>query len=146
MLFTTQFLLAVLGTAVAGYIANILWFSPTLFGNPYNKALGKTVGSFSANKKEKLRIRLYGFLNTAAMAFPLCGIIELIDVTTLLGYLQVAFFICFSFVITTKFNDLIYASHEPHWSRQPQILFLINSGYYVLSFGVMAFAFWVLRP
>lgn len=145
-MFTTQFLLSVLGAAAAGHIAGMLWFSPVLFLNPWKKALGKTDADMASNKKEMPRIALYGFLNTFAMAFALGGITELLTPTSLLQYLQIAFFICFSFVITTKFNDLIYTSKEPHWSRQPQILFLINVGYYVLSFTAMALVFWLLIP
>lgn len=145
-MFPTQFFISVLVATLAGYTAGMLWFSARLFMNPWLKALGKTEADLSANKKEVPRIMLYGFLNTAATAFALGVILELVTTPTLLAYLQVAFFVCFSFVVTTKFNDLIYASREPHWSRQPQILFLVNVGYYIFSFTAMALAFWMVRP
>lgn len=144
-MFTTQFLFSVLSAAVAGYVVGLLWFSPTLFLNPWKKTLGKTGQGMGIDKKEMPRIALYGFLNIAAVAFTLGIIIILSSITTLLEYLQISLLVCFSFVITTKFNDLLYASNEPHWSRQPQILFLVNAGYYVLLFSVMALVFWVLR-
>ena len=139
-------MLAVLGSAVAGYIVGMLWFSPILFLNPWMKVVGKKEGAPETAKKEMPRIMVYGFFNTAAVAFALCGIIELIDVSTLVGYLQVALFLCFSFVITTKFNDMLYTPNTPHWSREPQLLFLINAGYYILAFTAMATTFWFLRP
>lgn len=144
-MFSTQFLLSVLGATVLGYIAGAIWFSPTLFLIPWKKALGKTDTEFPANKKGMLRIVLYGFLNTGAMALALGVMLEVTFATTLLEHLQMAFFLCFSFIVTAKFNDLIYTSSAPHWSRQPQILFLVNVGYYVFSFTAMAFAFWMLR-
>ena len=144
-MFSTQFMLSFLVATLAGYTAGMLWFSARLFMNPWLKALGKTKDDLSSNKKEVPRIMAYGFINTAAMAYALGAILWLVPSPTLITYIQVALFLCFSFIITTKFNDLIYASHEPHWSKKPQILFLVNSGYYIFSFSAMALAFWFTK-
>ena len=144
-MFSTQFMLSVLVATLAGYTAGMLWFSARLFMNPWLKALGKTKNNLVTNKKEVPKIMVYGFINTAATAYALGVILWFIPAPTLLIYLQITLFLCFSFIVTTKFNDLIYSSNEPHWSKQPQVLFLVNSGYYVFSFSAMALAFWFMR-
>ncbi|MDO8604492.1 MAG: DUF1761 domain-containing protein [bacterium] len=144
-MFTTQFFLSVLGATVAGYAVGAIWYSPLLFMNAYLKVLGKDTTDHEANKKEFARVMIYGFLNTGATAFALAVILMLLSPSTFLGYFYIVLFICFSFVVTTKFSDLIYASAGHHWERSAQILFLINSGYYIFSFGAMTVAFWFLR-
>ena len=144
-MFTTQFILSIGAATIAGYAVGALWYSPFLFLKPWRKALGKTDVDLESNKKEMPRIMVYGFLNTIATAFALGIILEIIGVRTLVEYLYVALFVCFSFIVTTKFNDLIYESREPHWSKEPQILFLISIGYYIALFLAMALAFWSLR-
>ena len=138
-MFDTHFFFIVLSAAVAGYIVGGIWFSPLLFMKPWMYALGKTE---KATMAQMPRVMTYGFINTLGIAFALAVLIELTSVVTLGQYFQVVFFALFAFVATTKFNDLIYASHEPHWARKPQILFLVNLGYYIFSYSIMTLVLW----
>lgn len=141
-MFTTHFLLLVLGAGVTGYVAGAIWFSPALFMKPWREALGKTDSEI---KSVMPRVMLYGFINTLATAFALAVLIELTGVETLVQYFQIVFFALFAFVATTKFNDLIYSSREPHWSRKPQILFLVNLGYYIFSYSFITLVLWFAK-
>lgn len=144
-MFDTHFLFMVGGAGILGYLSGMVWFSPQLFMRPWTRALGKTEADVAAGKKELPRTMIYGFLNTLATAFALAVLIELTGVATLTQYFQIVFFALFAFIATTKFNDLIYASSEPAWSRNPQTLFLINLGYYILSFSVMTLVLWFAK-
>lgn len=141
-MFDNHFLTIILCAGVAAYIVGALWFSPVLFMKPWREALGKTDADIKVSMP---RVMLYGFINTLATAFALAVLIELTEVATLTQYFQVVFFALFAFVATTKFNDLIYSSQEPHWSRKPQILFLINLGYYISSYSAVALVLWLGR-
>jgi hypothetical protein len=138
-MFDAHFFIIVLSAAVAGYAAGSIWFSPLLFMKSWMYALGKTK---EATVEQMPRVMTYGFINTLGIAFALAVLIELTGVATLAQYFQIVFFILFAFIATTKFNDLIYASHEPHWTRKPQILFLVNLGYYIFSYSIMTLVLW----
>lgn len=144
-MFDTHFFVVVGSAGVLGYLVGMVWFSPQLFMRPWIRALKRTDAEIAAGKKELPRTMIYGFLNTLATAFALAVLVELTGVETLAQYFQIVFFALFAFVATTKFNDLIYASSEPAWSRNPQILFLINVGYYIASFSAMTLVLWFAK-
>lgn len=128
----------IFAAATASYIVGILWYSPILFMKPWMRGIGKTEADLFAHKNERTKIMVYSFFISFATAFGLSTFFTLLGVHSVLTGLQVALLIAFSFIITTKFADLLYASREPHWSRTPQELFLVESGYTVASFLTMA--------
>lgn len=137
MLTLTQFL-HILIAGFAGYIVGILWYSPTLFGKPWMRGVHKTEADLLAQKNEMPRIMIYSFFVSFATAFGLSAILTILDVHKVLQSLQIALLITFSFVITTKFSDMLHISREPHWSRVPQQLFLTEAGYAVASISAIA--------
>lgn len=128
----------ILAAALAGYIVGGLWYSPKLFMKPWMRGVGKTDADLLARKSEMPRIMVYSFFVSFATAFGLSTFLGLLGVHTILNALQVALLIAFSFVITAKFADMLYVSREPHWSRVPQQLFLVEAGYTVVSLSAMA--------
>ncbi|KKW06568.1 MAG: hypothetical protein UY42_C0030G0006 [Parcubacteria group bacterium GW2011_GWA2_49_16] len=137
MLTFTQ-LLPILAAAIAGYAVAALWYSPALFMKPWMRGVHKTEANLLANKKEMSRIMVYSFFVSFATAFGLSTFLALLDIHTVIESLQIAILIAFAFVITAKFSDMLYISREPHWSRVPQQLFLIEAGYAVASLSAMA--------
>lgn len=136
---------SVLVATLAAYFLGWLWYSKILFQKPWMESLGKTDADWDDRaKKEMPRTMLYGFLVTMVMAYGIAVFLEIIAPETLVGAIQVGLLLCFSFVVTTKFMDLIYESKEPHWSRKPQQLFLISVGYQIVSFLIMTVIIWYM--
>jgi phosphatidylglycerophosphate synthase len=104
--------------------------------------LGKTKEKMAEAKSDMMRVMAYGFLVTVITAYGIAVFLALTEPQTLMGALQIGILLCFSFVVTTKFTELIYESNEPHWSRKPQELFFISAGYQVGSFMIMTAVIW----
>ena len=134
---------AVLVAAVAAYLVGWAWYSPILWQKPWMAARGDTGENWnSEGKKEMPKIMLYGFVNTLLMSFVIAVFLALTGVASLMQALQVALLMCFGFVVTVKFNDLLYTAHPPHWGRRAQMLFLIDAGYQIVLFAVVAAVIW----
>jgi hypothetical protein len=136
---------AVLVAAIAAYLVGWAWYSPILWQKPWMAARGATAEDSKAGMKEMPKVMFYGFLNTLAEVFAIAVFLALIGPTTLVGSLQVALLLCFGFVVTVKFNDLLYTAHPPHWGRRAQMLFLIDAGYQVALFVVAAAIIWYMH-
>lgn len=133
---------SVLVASVAIFLFGWLWYSPWLFAKPWMDAVGKTKESMMANRKEMPKVMAFGFLTGLITTYSLAVILGVIEPESLPKALQISIFLCFSFIITTKFTELIYESKEPHWSKRPQMLFLISSGYHLGSFIIATIIIW----
>lgn len=134
---------AVLVAAVAAYLVGWAWYSPTLWQKPWMEARGKTAEDTKAGMSGK--VLLYGFVNTLLTSFVIAVFLALTQVASLMQALQVALLLCFGFVVTLKFNDLLYTNNQPHWGRRAQLLFLIDSGYQIVLFAVVAAIIWYIH-
>ncbi|MEK7604271.1 MAG: DUF1761 domain-containing protein [Patescibacteria group bacterium] len=132
---------AVLVAAVVAYVIGWAWYSPLLWGKPWNESRGNAADAPTVMSP---RILLYGFVNTLLMSFVIAVMFALVDVFSLVQSLQVALLMCFGFIVTLKFNELIYTNTPPHWGRRAQLLFLIDSGYYIAVFLAVATVLWYL--
>lgn len=138
---------AVLVASFAAYLVGWAWYSKVLFQKPWMESLGKTDADWDEKaKKEMPKVMLYGFLVTTVVAYGIAVFLAITEPKTLMDAIQVALLICFSFIVTTNFQALIYESKEPHWSRKPQQLFLISAGYQIVSFLVMTAIIWYMTP
>ncbi len=135
---------AVLIAAVAAYLAGWAWYSPVLWRKPWRESRGKTANNAKEGMKETPKVIAYGFINTLAISFVISVFLVLTGVTTLLEALQVALLLCFGFVVTVKFNDLLYTNTPPHWGKRAQLGFLIDAGYQIVLFVVVATIVWFL--
>jgi hypothetical protein len=122
-------LLVVFGATVAGNLLGGLWYSPFLFGKPWAKANGITLGKYDDNANIP-GIFVSSFvlqLLAASMIAGLLGVnkggVEGIQLGTLLA---------FSFVFTAMGMTNLF-------ERRPIHLILINSAYHFVSFGLMGF-------
>ena len=134
---------AVLVAAVVAYLIGWAWYSPILWQKPWMAARGDNGSNWAeSGKKEMPKIMLYGFINTLLMSFVIAIFLVLTGVSTLTETLQVALLLCFGFVVTVKFNDLLYTSRPPHWGKNAQLLFLIDVGYQIVLFIVVSTILW----
>jgi len=134
---------AVLVAGIAAYLVGWAWYSPILWQKPWMEARGDNGQDWAANgKKEMPKIMLYGFVNTLLMSFVIAVFLALTGVESLMQAVQVSLLLCFGFVVTVKFNDLLYTSTPPHWGKRAQLLFLIDVGYQIALFVVVAAIIW----
>lgn len=136
---------AVLVASFAAYLFGWLWYSPILWQKPWMESTGVSNQDYEQNgKKEMPRVMLYGFLVTVVIAYGIAVFLALLQPESLIIAIQLAMLICFSFIVTANYMKLIYESKDPHWSRKPQMLFLISSGHQIGQFLIMTAVIWYM--
>ena len=126
-------LLSVLGAAIATMVIGFLWYSPFLFGKPWMVAM-----NYDPNDKAKIAEMqkkagpLYGisFLASLLTAFILGKIIYNLTIDTALYGMKHGFAVWLGFVMTVQLTDKLFGN-------RPMNLFLINTGYQLVSYVVM---------
>ncbi len=122
--------LAVLVAAIAAMVIGALWYSPLMFANQWLKLLG-------LNEKTMKQMDKYGnagmfcmFVSTLLTSFVLAHFIDFSLATTALAGAITGFWIWLGFVATTFVS-------MPLFEGKPWGVYLINVGYYLVSFVVM---------
>ena len=126
--------LAVFVAAIASMILGFLWYSPILFAGPWMRLMG-----VDPNDKAKLAEmqkgagKLYGlsFVASVVSAIVLAKIIDITSVNTIFYGMKVGFAVWLGFVATVQLTGALF-------SKQPTMLFLINTGYQLVCYLAMA--------
>ncbi len=124
---------AVLVAAFSAMLVGFLWYSPLLFARPWMVLMG-----YDPEDKEKLKEmrkgagKMYGlsFLASLISAAMLAKIVTITTVNTALYGMKIGFAMWLGFVTTVQFTSVLFA-------RQPVRLYLINTGYQLVSYLVM---------
>lgn len=136
---------AVLVAGVAAYLVGWAWYSPILWQKPWMSARGDSGENRNeSGRKEMPKLMLYGLINTLLMSFVIAVFTALTDASTLMEYLQVSLLACFGFVVTVKFNDMLYTAYPPHYGRRAQIMFFVDVGYQIALFIVVGAILWYM--
>jgi hypothetical protein len=125
--FATINLLVVFGATVAGNLLGGLWYSPVLLGKPWRAAIG--VPS-TGNMHNPVGTFISGFVLQLLAASMLAALLG--PSATGIEGMQLGMLIAFSFVMTALGMTNLF-------ERRPISLILINSGYHIVSFGMMGF-------
>ena len=107
-------LLAVLVAGIVHTVIGLIWFMPKLFGNPWVKLTRMEM-------KPARRWIPAGLLGHQVMAFVLAVIVNLANVTNVVGGMVVGISVCLGFMATLEIGELI-------WEKIPFKLFLIRVG------------------
>lgn len=132
----------VLLATVVAYLVGSAWYSKVLWQKPWTEAVGKTSADAPKSRGDFARIMLYGFFATFATTLGIKTLLLMVAPETLTVAIELVLLVVFAFGVTTKFMELIYESKEPHWSKKPQTLFLIGSGYQIVSALVITTVLW----
>jgi|SRR3989344_1050084 len=134
--------IGILVAGIAGYTIGMLWYSPALFMKPWLSGLGKTEDDLKKpteyrSKLYMMGLMIYTLIVCIVVAFALSSILNLIGAKTILETVGVSMLLCFGFIVTVKFTDMLYTLDGPHWGIRAQKLFFVNAGYYVVMFITM---------
>jgi hypothetical protein len=125
--------LAVLAAAVAYFVIGAVWYM-ALFGKIWTKLMGFNKLSKSEEKAMKGKMGMAMAINFVAcllasycMAYSVLSGSSFYHVTGVVAGLQSGFWIWLGFIVTSQINSVI-------WDRRPVKLYLINVGYYLVSY------------
>lgn len=119
--------IAIILAALLNMAIGFLWYSKWLFGKTWLRLAKKSEGEM---KKGRGISVFYGFITSLVIAFFLAFFEGYLGVTTVSDGMFVGFCLWLGFVATTQVSLVI-------WANQPFSLFLLDTGYKLLSFLVM---------
>ena len=130
--------LAVLVSAVAGFVIGALWYS-VLFGKAWMK-LSKMGKKDIEKEKKKGMAKSYaaGFIALLVMAFVLAHFVDMAGAATVLEGAQAGFWAWLGFVATTMLNKVL-------WEGKPVKLYVLDAAHYFVVLIAMGaiLAVWV---
>jgi len=124
-------LLAVLVAALVYYAGGALWFSPKFLGNAWMAAAGLDQERMAAAKKDAWKSYLIALIASLFISYGLARVEAYMQVSDFAGGLHTGFWSWLCYVVTTM--AINHAFEKRSWK-----LFLINSGYHLYGFVVMA--------
>jgi uncharacterized membrane protein (Fun14 family) len=134
-------MISVLIASVIGFVWGSVWFMSPV-GRAWRDAKPMDPkddhSKYSNSPRYMTEMFGTGFVLTVATSYVLDVMFQIVGSVTLLEHLQLAWLLCFGFIITTKFNDLIYTNTPPFWGRRAQTVFLVDSGYYIVLYSILA--------
>ncbi len=121
---------AVLASGVANMVIGAVWYSPMLFAKPWIKLNGFGKDGM-AMKNGMAKTYTIMFVMSLVMAWVLGRTVFYASATTLSDGLMVGLITWLGFVATSMLNGYLFG-------KKPFALYLIDSGYYLVSMMVMA--------
>lgn len=131
--------LAVLVSAVVGFVIGMLWYSPLLFGNIWVKLIGMSKEDLEkAKKKGMAKTMLIAIISVLVMSFVLAHFVDIAGASTVTEGIQAGFLIWLGFIATVMLNSVL-------WENKPFRLYVLNIAHYFVVLIVMGaiLAVWV---
>jgi len=124
---------AVLVCAIATMVLGFLWYSPMLFAKPWTILMG-----YDPNDKQKMEEMrksagpsyLMSFIASLLSALVLGKLIQVSGTTNAIDGLKIGLVVWLGFVTTVQFTNALF-------SRQPNKLYMINTGYQAVCYIAM---------
>lgn len=124
---------AVLVSALATMVAGFLWYSPMLFAKPWTILMG-----YDPNDKAKLAEMqksagpsyMMSLIASILSAFVLGKLIAVSGTVGAVDGLKIGLVVWLGFVTTVQFTNALF-------SRQPNKLYMINTGYQLVCYVAM---------
>lgn len=123
---------AVVVATVVAMALGFLWYSNTLFGKAWTKAMGWSAKDMEKMKKDMDMTKTYGMTAVAAlvMAYVLAYFLGLLKVTDAALGAQVGFWVWLGFVATTSLTNVVFEGKN--WTS-----YWIGMGYQLVSLAAM---------
>jgi hypothetical protein len=123
-------LVALLAAALASMGIGFLWYSSFLFGKPWMRLVGYTPAEYQAAQKEMGTGYLLSLIATIVMVFVLSQVFHWVVPTTLETAMMISVMLWIGFIAPVQFSEVLFG-------RKAMNLFLINSGYQLVSVVIM---------
>jgi hypothetical protein len=124
---------AVLVCGIATMVIGFLWYSPVLFAKPWMRLTGidpDDKAKLAELRKGAGKTYTLSFVASIISAVVLAKIIDISSVDTVLYGMKIGFAVWLGFVTTVQLTGALF-------SKQPNKLYLINTGYQLACFLVM---------
>lgn len=125
------FNIAVLLGAIVNIVIAIFWYHPNVFGRTWAFSHGFREDAMKGSIKSYIGAFIVGLV----IAYVLGMMLKELHVdNTFAGVLTFTFWLWLGFIVTTHFSGVL-------WAKKPVQAYLIDIGFYFVSFEVMALIF-----
>lgn len=124
---------AVIASVVMSMVIGSIWYSPSVLGNQWIKALGKTPLEMANYKPDMDMKKLYGIQTVVSLigAYSLAFIIVSMGITSISSAILIGLIVSVGIVGTNAYGSTL-------WGHTSKDLFLINTGGNIITTVVMA--------
>ncbi|MBI3305094.1 DUF1761 domain-containing protein [Candidatus Parcubacteria bacterium] len=122
--------LPIIGAAIVSTALGAAWYSPTLFGKAWLKAMGWSHEELESRKKGMKRTYALGFVGALVMAATLQHFVYFTRAETAALGAKTGFWLWLGFIAPVFLAAYL-------WEGKPVKLLKINAGYYLVSLLVM---------
>lgn len=138
MFFTPVYYPAVIAAAISGVITGYLWYAPTVFGTAWKTLSGISKRQEEHNERHMLKHFAVSLLTAGIRAYIIAAIFNAMLVAGPVEGLITGILLWLGFAAAALLPGVLY-------QNVPWKLFLINSGYHLVSIAVMSvmLATWV---
>jgi hypothetical protein len=137
-------MISIIVASVLAFIFGAVWYMSPVGIAWRNAKLHDESSKKYMNNSYMVKMFSMGFAITVVLAYVLDVFFQISGVETLGEHMQLSMLICFGFIITTKFSDLIYTNTAPFWGRRAQTIFLVDAGFYIGTIAIMtAVLYWL---
>lgn len=123
---------AIIAAAIASFLIGWAWYSPLLFISEFVALSHRTAEEMQAGGKAKMiQSMILRAVLTLLTAYVLAHFVVLLNVTTLMGALELGFWIWLGFYATVQMSGYL-------WEGRPFKLYIIQAGQTLVCTLVMA--------
>lgn len=132
--------IAVLVTAVIGFVIGMLWYSPLLFANAWMKLSGIKKEVMEKAKKKILPTRIASFISLLVMTYVLAYFVNIAGASTVLEGAQTGFLLWLGFIASVTLGKVFFL-----WEGKSVKLYVLNAAHYFVVMITMGaiLAVWV---
>jgi hypothetical protein len=120
---------AVLVATIVNVILGMVWYSPNVLGDTWADALHLSKMPAKANLKPSVWHYVGAFFVSLVTMWVLAVLINSLHLNTVAQGVLFAFLVWLGFIATSHFSGVI-------WVGKPMVAYLIDVGYYLVSFMV----------
>ena len=124
-------LIAVISAALINIIIGSLWYSRFMFGNKWASLVSKNSEDLKSITKGVKKSYFISFVIALVTSYVLAHILRFGVAITVWEGIQISVWLWLGFVFASSINSVLF-------EKKPKELFLINSGFYLVSLVLMS--------
>lgn len=108
---------------------------------------GKGITKDALPKRSRVYLvqtNVYSFIAHLCIALTLSVIFTLLSVNDAKTAVTLGVLLAFGFIVSSRFVDMLYTVDGVHYDKKNQSLFLVTSGYYIVTVAVMSYMLAIL--
>lgn len=123
--------LSILAAGIVSAIIGFVWYHPRVFGSAWMRMSNVTPEMVERGKRRMPLYAFLAFLASMVVAYVMSFVAPVLVYPDWIGAIELGIWLWIGFVAPTMLGQVL-------WEQKPFLLYLINAGYWLVSFIAMA--------